>query len=95
MSLSLIVYCKKNKKNLSCLYFPFQELAQETQRKEREAAAAATTAAGPNNVTSTAVTTTAPTPYTPDYAAGLVAPAASVNMKPLFLQIVFGAYQYQ
>ncbi|RUS82923.1 hypothetical protein EGW08_009307 [Elysia chlorotica] len=55
------------------------ELAQESQRKEREAAGATTetTTSGANNVTSTAAATTAPASYTPDYAAGLVAPATA------------------
>ncbi|GFS02083.1 negative elongation factor A [Elysia marginata] len=55
------------------------ELAQETQRKEREAAAAAAaaTTTGTNNVTSTTATTAAPASYTPDYAAGLLPPAAA------------------
>lgn len=57
-------------------------MAQETQKKEREAAAAATGSTA--SAASTTPATTAPQTYTPDYAAGLIAPAAPVS-KLVFL----------
>ncbi|BFY97627.1 hypothetical protein BsWGS_00667 [Bradybaena similaris] len=49
------------------------DMAQETQKKERAAATAGAPTTAP---TTTTTTTTTPQTYTPDYAAGLIAPAA-------------------
>ncbi|CAG5128592.1 unnamed protein product [Candidula unifasciata] len=51
------------------------DMAQETQKKEKEKAAAGAATTAPS-ATTTTTTTAAPQTYTPDYAAGLIAPAA-------------------
>lgn len=54
--------------------------ALEAQRKEKEAAAAAGAIASSDTTTSTTSTLSTRANYTPDYAAGLIAPAVPVCM---------------